>query len=677
MDEKQARLTIEQLRSELERHNYLYYVLDRPEVSDAVYDGLMRRLQELEALFPQLVTPDSPTQRVGGAPLSSFASVRHRTPMMSLANVFNNGELHAFHQRVCRALGTSTVEYVAEVKIDGLGVSLTYEAGILTRAATRGDGEVGEDVTANIRTIRSVPLRLRFPITCEVRGEVFMRKAEFARLNASREESGEPVFANPRNASAGSLRQLNPQVTASRPLDIFLYHLGFLAENTLPDVLSLPTTHWQALTFLREIGLPVNKHSRLCSDMTEVETFCKHWQEQRNTLDFEIDGAVIKVNDLAAHETLGMTAKSPRWATAFKFPAQQATSVIRRIHVNVGRTGAVTPLAEFDPVQLAGTTVSRASLHNEQYIKQKDIRIGDTVVVQKAGDIIPEVVEILPHLRPPDSQPFVMPAHCPACGTELAHLDAEVVLRCVNRACPAQVVEGIVHFASRDAMDIAGLGPAVAQQLVDAGLVHNPADLYQLSSEQLVKLERMGEKSAQNLVQAINDSKTRGLARLLYGLGIRHVGEGTARDLAEYFRSVDKLSEATLDDLLAVPDVGLNTAESVRQYFTRPENLALIRRLRELGVVLEMEEKLELGQALAGKRFVVTGTLEQFSRKEAEEAIRAQGGAVSGSVSRNTDYVVAGEKPGSKLTKAQSLGITILNEDEFRRLLQSGRSDDE
>ncbi|HHT28443.1 MAG TPA: NAD-dependent DNA ligase LigA [Firmicutes bacterium] len=677
MDEKQARLTIEQLRSELERHNYLYYVLDRPEVSDAVYDGLMRRLQELEALYPQLVTPDSPTQRVGGAPLSSFAPVRHRTPMMSLANVFNNGELQAFHQRVCRALGTSTVEYVAEVKIDGLGVSLTYEAGILTRAATRGDGEVGEDVTANIRTIRSVPLRLRFPITCEVRGEVFMRKAEFARLNASREESGEPVFANPRNASAGSLRQLNPQVTASRPLDIFLYHLGFLAENTLPDVLSLPTTHWQALTFLREIGLPVNKHSRLCSDMTEVETFCKHWQEQRNTLDFEIDGAVIKVNDLAAHETLGMTAKSPRWATAFKFPAQQATSVIRRIHVNVGRTGAVTPLAEFDPVQLAGTTVSRASLHNEQYIKQKDIRIGDTVVVQKAGDIIPEVVEILPHLRPPDSQPFVMPAHCPACGTELAHLDAEVVLRCVNRACPAQVVEGIVHFASRDAMDIAGLGPAVAQQLVDAGLVHNPADLYQLSSEQLVKLERMGEKSAQNLVQAINDSKTRGLARLLYGLGIRHVGEGTARDLAEYFRSVDKLSEATLDDLLAVPDVGLNTAESVRQYFTRPENLALIRRLRELGVVLEMEEKLELGQALAGKRFVVTGTLEQFSRKEAEEAIRAQGGAVSGSVSRNTDYVVAGEKPGSKLTKAQSLGITILNEDEFRRLLQSGRSDDE
>jgi DNA ligase (NAD+) len=673
MDEQQAQLAIEQLRRELERHNYLYYVLDQPEVTDAVYDSLMRRLQELEAQFPQLVTPESPTQRVGGAPLSGFAPVQHRTPMMSLANVYNSEELRAFHQRVTKTLGVSTIEYVGEVKIDGLGISLTYEAGVLTRAATRGDGEVGEDVTVNIRTVRSVPLRLRFPITCEVRGEVFMRKADFARLNASREESGEPVFANPRNASAGSLRQLNPQVTAARPLDVFLYHLGYLDQNTLPSELGVPTTHWQVLTFLREIGLPVSKHSHLCSDIADVEAFCQQWQEQRNTLAFEIDGVVIKVNDLEAHNTLGMTAKSPRWATAYKFPAQQATSVIRHIHVNVGRTGSVTPLAEFDPVQLVGTTVSRASLHNEQYIRQKDVRLGDTVVVQKAGDIIPEVVEVLLHLRPSDSQPFVMPTHCPDCGSPLTHLDDEVVLRCVNRACPAQAVEGLVHFASRDAMDITGLGPAMAQQLVEADLVHDPADLYQLTLDQLVKLERTGEKSAQKLIQAINDSKNRGLTRLLYGLGIRHVGEGTARDLAEYFRSMDRLCTAQLDELLAVPDVGLSTAQSVQQFFARPENLELIQRLRAQGVVLEMEEKPESSQqALTGKKFVITGTLEHFSRKEAEDAVRMQGGTVSGSVSRNTDYVVVGADPGSKLTKAQSLGITILDEAEFRQLLQGG-----
>lgn len=672
MDINTAQKEVESLRQEIERHNYLYYVLDQPEISDAAYDSLMRRLQELENQFPALVVPESPTQRVGGSPLAGFAPVRHRTPMLSLSNVYNAAELRAFCERVCRSLDKPDTQWVTEVKIDGLGVSLTYENGVLVRGATRGDGEVGEDVTQNLRTVRSVPLRLRFPVTCEVRGEVFMNKADFAALNAQREEDGEPLFANPRNASAGSLRQLDARITASRPLDILLYHLGYLDESGLPAALTAPRTQWEVLEFLRTIGLPVSREARQCSSIDEVQAFCDHWQNARNTLPFEIDGAVIKLDNLADHAVLGATAKSPRWAVANKFPAQQATSVIRSIEVNVGRTGAVTPLAIFDPVQLAGTTVSRASLHNEQLIRQKDIRVGDTVVVQKAGDIIPEVVEVLFALRPTASQPFLMPTHCPACQAELVHLDDEVALRCINRACPAQAVESLVHFASRDAMDIDGFGPALAQQLVAAGLVNDPADLFGLTFAQLTSLERMGAKSARKLLAALADSKGRGMARLLYGLGIRHVGEGTARDLAMHFRNMDNLSAASATDLLQVRDVGPSTAQSITQFFARPENQALIARLRQYGLLMEARESQPMGGALAGKRFVVTGTLVGFTRKAAEEAIRAQGGTVASSVSRNTDYVVAGEDPGSKLAKAQELGIAVLNETEFVQILQTG-----
>ncbi len=669
MEQMQAQVEIERLRADINRHNYCYYVLDRPEITDAAFDTLMQRLTELEKAFPEFVTADSPTQRVGGAVAGAFAPVRHGTPMLSLDNAFDRADLLAFDQRLCRLLGRSTLEYVAELKIDGLGVSLLYENGRFARGATRGDGEVGEDVSQNLRTVRSLPLRLQAPVTCEVRGEVFMPKEPFAALNARREEEGEAVFANPRNASAGSLRQLDPRVTAGRPLAVFLYHLGFLDEASLPAELPPPRYHAEVMTFLRWVGLPTAGEWQLCRDIGEVLQFCEKWQDERNSLPFEIDGVVVKVNDLAVYPELGATAKSPRWAIAYKFPAQQATTVIQEIQVNVGRTGAITPMAIFTPVQLAGTTVSRASLHNASLIAQKDIRVGDTVVVQKAGDIIPEVVEVVTARRPAEAEPYQMPAACPACGAQLIHLDEEVVLRCVNLGCPAQAVEGLVHFASRDAMDITGLGPALAAQLVSAGLAQSPADLYELTQEQLQALPRMGERSAENLLRALAESKGHGLARLLYGLGIRHVGEGAARELARHFGAIAALLAAGQDELLQVPDIGPNTTQSITSFFARPENQELVKRLQASGVVMT-EERQSGGNLLAGKRFVVTGTLAAYTRQEAEEAIRSQGGAVSSAVSRNTDYLIAGEKPGSKLAKAQELGVSVLDEAGFTALLK-------
>jgi len=731
LDAEAAKAAAERLRRAIEHHNYRYYVLDDPEISDAAYDRLMRKLVELEAAFPGLVTPDSPTQRVGGAVAEQFAAVRHQTPMLSLDNAFSLEELGEFHRRISRLLGLSGddgLSYVTELKIDGLGVSLTYEKGVFIRGATRGDGEVGEDVTQNLRTIRSLPLRLQLPLTLEVRGEVFMRKSEFAKLNVRREEEGQPVFANPRNASAGSLRQLDPRITAGRPLDIFLYHIGFLEESSLPEGEAMPQTHFAVLDLLRRAGLPVSREIKLCRGIGEVQEVCRHWQTARHTLPFEIDGVVVKVNDLATHQVLGATAKSPRWAIAYKFPAQQAETVIRRIEVNVGRTGAVTPMAVFDPVQLAGTTVSRASLHNAAMIEQKDVRINDTVLVQKAGDIIPEVVAVLFDKRPPGTEPYRMPENCPACGAGLVHLNDEVVLRCVNAACPAQAVEGLVHFASRDAMDIEGMGPALAQNLVSSGLVKSPADLYDLTVDKLRELPRMGKKSAENLLAALAASKKRGLARLLYGLGIRHVGEGAGRALAQHFGHMDKLVAAGEEELMQVADIGPNTAQSIIEFFSRPENRALIEQLKEKGVDMTanpprvqaglgvgggtaggpMEALPGLSPAagaaeagvgaywapgagagaaaataaataagvpaadLSGKRFVITGTLASFSRREAEEAIRARGGIVTSAVSSQTDYLVAGEKPGSKLDKARELNVAVIDEATFKEILQKG-----
>lgn len=633
--------------------------------------------------------------------------------MMSLSNAFDREELEAFDARVRKALGVDAVEYVAELKIDGVAVSLSYEEGRLVRGATRGDGERGEDVTQNLKTIASVPLRLLRPVTIDVRGEVYMPREAFEELNRRREAEGQPLFANPRNASAGSLRQLDPRITAERPLDIFCYGIGYLEipSGAAPDGGAeaagaaagadtagadragpaagaglggtgagpgpagaggaRPATHKEALELLRELGFKVNPHWRLCRGIGEVIEYCRHWTEQRRSLPYEIDGVVVKVNRFDYQERLGVTAKSPRWAIAYKFPADQVTTVVRDIVVNVGRTGAITPMAILDPVRVAGTTVSRATLHNEDYIRQKDIRIGDTVVIQKAGDIIPEVVRVVESQRTGAERPFEMPKACPACGGAVVRPEGEAVARCVNASCPAQLVEGIIHFASRDAMDIEGLGPALAAALVEKGLVSNVADLYSLTKEQLVQLERMGEKSASNLLAALEASKGRGLARVLYALGIRHVGEGTAAELAAHFGSMDALARASVDELTAVPDIGEKIARSIVEYFAEPRNLAVIEALKAAGVKMT-EDAPPAGEGerpLEGKRFVITGTLSGMTRQEAEAAIKRLGGTTSGSVSRNTDYLVVGASPGSKLQKALDLGVPILDEEAFLKLI--------
>ncbi|MEW5867576.1 MAG: NAD-dependent DNA ligase LigA, partial [Bacillota bacterium] len=621
----EAEKRVRELREEIERHNYRYYVLDDPLISDAEFDALMRELATLEERYPELVTPDSPTQRVGGAPAEAFAPVAHRSPMMSLANAYSVGELRAFDGRVRKALNGEPVEYVAELKIDGLAVSLTYEDGRFVRGATRGDGATGEDVTHNLRTIRSIPMRLRTkePVTCDVRGEVYMIRREFQKLNEERRALGEPLFANPRNAAAGSLRQLDPRVTATRPLDIFVYGIGYLRGATLE-------THSEALGFLKEAGFRVNPNTRLCRNIDEVLEYCEAWGEKRDTLDYEIDGVVVKVNSLSQQERLGATAKSPRWAVAYKFPARQATTVVRDIIVQVSRTGTLTPVAVLDPVELAGSTVSRATLHNEDIIRAKDIRIGDTVVVEKGGDVIPEVVRVIEDRRTGNERKFEMPEKCPECGADVIRLEGEVAARCVGgMACPAQIREGILHFASRDAMDIEGMGPSLVTQLLDTGLVRDVADIYYLKLDDLVRLERMGKKSAENLLEAIEKSRSHPLHRLVYAIGIRHVGERVARDLAERFGTMDELAKADYDDLTSIPDVGPKVAESVLAFFREPRNLEILERLAEAGVNMkEGERAARAASPLAGKTVVLTGALEGFTRKQAEEAVLARGGNV-------------------------------------------------
>lgn len=662
-DLERARERVEALRKEIEKHNYHYYVLDDPLISDAQFDKLMRELEMLEKQYPSLVTPYSPTQRVGGRPREGFTTVRHLTPMLSLANAFDDGDLRDFDRRVRQSLPGETVRYVVEPKIDGLAVSLYYEDGLLVRGATRGDGETGEDITENLKTIKSVPLRLRRTVPrLEVRGEAYMSKEAFSRLNEAREEDGEPVFANPRNAAAGTLRQLDPRVTASRRLGLFVYGIGF-SEGVAP------AEHAEVLELLKELGFKVNPEYKLFDGIDEVIKHCQKWQARRFDLPYAADGLVIKVNSLAQQERLGATMKSPRWAIAYKFPPEQAVSTVKNIFVRVGRTGVLTPTAELEPVRLAGTTVSRATLHNEDIIREKDIRIGDKVLVQKAGDIIPEVVAVLPEERTGKEVVWSMPGQCPSCGSRVVRAGGEAAARCTGLACPAKLHEGLIHFASRNAMDIAGLGPAVIGQLISAGLVRDPADLYVLRYEDLVPLERLGPKSAQNLLGAIEASKGNSLARLIFALGIRHVGERAAKVLAGHYGSLEALMAATEEELVNIPEVGPKIASSVTAFFAGRQNREVIEKLIRAGVNTREERESDAGRKpLAGKVFVITGTLAGFSRQEARELVERLGGKVSSSVSRNTDYVVVGEKPGSKYEKALSLGVPVLNEEEFKEI---------
>ncbi len=667
-DKRQIAERLRKLREEIEYHNYRYYVLDDPVISDVEFDSLMKELISLEDEHPELVTEDSPTQRVGALPITAFVQVVHRSPMMSLANTYSLQELKAFDVRVRKALPGETVEYVAELKIDGLAVSLTYEDGYFARGATRGDGTRGEDVTHNLKTIRSIPMRLRYgnPVTVDVRGEVFMPGREFRKLNEERRLSGDALFANPRNAAAGSLRQMDPKITAARQLDIFAYGIGDVSGVTL-------TTQMEVLDFLGKSGFRVNPNVRLCQNIDEVMDYAKSWNEKREDIDYDIDGVVVKVNSLEQQARLGATARTPRWATAYKFPAKQGTTVVKDIIVQVGRTGALTPVALLEPVELAGSVVARATLHNEDIIRSKDIRLGDTVVVEKGGDIIPEVVKVITDRRTGNEREFRMPTTCPECGSDVIRAEGEVASRCAGEACPAQIREGIIFFASRNAMDIEGMGPQLVSQLLQSGLIRGFDDIYSLRFEDLVELERMGEKSAQNLLDAIRNSKRRPLHRLINALGIRHVGERTARDLAVHFGSMGKLSEATYDELMGIPEVGPKVAESVVTFFKNTRNVEALRALQAQGVNMVEDTRTLSSQKtnyFTGKTVVFTGALERFTRKEGEDAILASGGKASGSVGKNTDYVIAGKDPGSKYNKAKSLGVTVLTEEEFERMLK-------
>ncbi|MBD2597413.1 NAD-dependent DNA ligase LigA [Nostoc spongiaeforme FACHB-130] len=665
---------IEELRQLLQQASYAYYVLDAPIMEDAVYDQLYRELQQLETQYPELVTPDSPTQRVGERPATHFTSVRHNIPLYSLENAFNIDELQAWDQRWRRQLPTTDgVKYVSELKIDGSALALTYQDGVLVRGATRGDGVTGEEITQNVRTIRSIPLRLNFdgiePIErIEVRGEAFLPLEVFKQINEERQKAGEQLFANPRNAAAGTLRQLDSRIVARRRLDFFAYTLHIPGM----DDASIANTQWEALELLQKMGFRVNPNHQLCESLAEVAEYYKYWDTERLNLPYMTDGVVVKLNAFKLQEQLGFTQKFPRWAVALKYPAEEAPTRVENIAVNVGRTGALTPLAEMRPVQLAGTTVSRATLHNSDRIAQLDIRIGDTVIVRKAGEIIPEVVRVIKELRPADTVPFVMPSHCPVCGQPVVRESGEAVTRCVNASCAAILKGSIEHWVSRDALDIKGVGEKLVHQLVDKGLVHSVADLYDLTEAQLCSLERMGEKSAQKLVDAIAQSKNQPWHRVLYGLGIRHVGSVNAQLITEKYPTVEKLETAKQSDIAGIYGIGAEIAQSVYQWFHIDANQALIARLGNTGLQLAAEETATMGesnQKFAGKTFVVTGTLPTLKRDEAKALIQKAGGKVTDSVSKKTDYLVVGEDAGSKLAKAQSLGITQLTEAQLLQML--------
>ena len=660
MELKEAQKRAAELHSLLNQYGYEYYVLDEPSVPDSVYDELYKELVAIEQAFPELQTEESPTQRVGGQVLDAFQKVEHNTPMLSLGNAFNEQDLRDFDRRVKQGLGTDSYSYICELKIDGLAVSLRFEDGLFVKGATRGNGTIGEDITANLRTIRSIPLRLNKPYTMEVRGEAYMPKKSFVALNEKKEEDGEEPFANPRNAAAGSLRQLDPRIAASRNLDIFLYGIGDTGETGV-------TSHSEGLDLLQTLGLKTNPHRKRCQTIEDVLEYISEWTEKRPSLDYDIDGIVVKVDSLSHQDELGMTAKSPRWAIAYKFPAEEVVTVLKGIELTVGRTGVITPTALLEPVRVAGTTVQRASLHNEDLIREKDIRIGDHVVVKKAGDIIPEVVKVQLDQRTGKEEEFHMPTHCPECDSELVRLEGEVALRCINPKCPAQIKEGLIHFVSRNAMNIDGLGEKVIIQLFDANLIKDVADLYQLTYEQLIGLERMGDKSVKKLLAAIEASKDNSLERLLFGLGIRHVGAKAARVLAEEYNEMDKLMAANAADLVAINEIGEKMADAIVTYFSQEECIQLINELKACGVNMSYKgkrkaEAVESDSYFAGKTIVLTGKMEEYGRTEAKELIEALGGNVTGSVSKKTDLVIAGEDAGSKLKKAQDLGLEIWNE---------------
>lgn len=661
---------IEKLRDEIRHHDELYYVQDSPEITDREYDQLMETLQKLEAEHPELITPDSPTQRVGGRPAEGFPEVVHTRQMLSLDNSYNIDELRAFDERCQRLAEGRPLEYVAELKIDGLSLSLQYENGVLTRGVTRGDGRIGEEVTQNARTIRSIPLRLRtqakkIDSTLEVRGEVFIPRDVFDRTNAEREEAGEPRFANPRNAAAGAIRQLDSRLVAKRKLDMFAYDLLVGGRKPFP-------THWEALDWMEQAGFRVNPHRKLCKTIDIVIDFANEKEALRDDLGYEIDGLVVKVNSTALQDEFGATQKAPRWAIAYKYPARQASTKVLDIVVQVGRTGALTPVANLEPVFLAGTTVSRATLHNEDEIKRLGLMIGDWVMIEKSGEIIPKVLSVVTSKRTGDEKPFKPPKNCPVCGGLISRPEGEVVARCVAADCRAQLLGRLLHFASRRAMRIEGLGEVLAEQLVAENYVKDVGDLYTLTLDQVAGLPRMAEKSATNLLAQIEASKSRDLSNLIYALGIRHVGERTAGILAHELGSLDRLISASVEELDAIPEIGLTVAESVRDWFDDEGNRSLCDRLRAAGVKTETDRRNdgEVDERFAGKQFVLTGTLTSFTRDEARTLIEARGGRVNSSVSKKTDYVVAGEAAGSKLDKAQSLGVAVLDEDAFKEMLE-------
>jgi DNA ligase (NAD+) len=655
---------VRRLRNELQEHDYRYYVLAEPSISDEEYDALMGELQQLEQQYPQLQSPDSPTQRVGGEPTKEFSSVSHDPPMLSLANSYSEEEIRDFDRRVRDLLGRQLPVYVAELKFDGVALALKYRDGTLVQGATRGDGTQGDDITQNVRTIRSIPLRLRnpkgSPANIEVRGEAFMHKKDFAAMNRQREAAGEKLFVNPRNATAGTLKMQDPAIVASRPIRFFAYTL-LTADMTL-------TSHYDNLQLMSTLGLPVNEHARRCHSIDEVIDFWKTWEAQRDSLPYDIDGIVVKVDALKHQQVLGNIAKSPRWAMAFKFAARKAETVLEGITLQVGRVGTITPVAELQPVFLGGTTVSRATLHNEDYIAELDLRIGDTVVVERGGDVIPKVSAVLIAQRPPDARRFVMPRECPACGSPIYRPEGEANSYCENTACPAQVKGRIEHFAHRGAMDIEGLGEAVVDQLVSLGLLKDCADLYTLHKHRksLVELDRWGEKSTENLLRAIEASKKQPFHRVLFALGIRHVGATVARVLAESFLSVDTLQKATEDELQSVNSIGPRIAGSIVHFFSDAHNRTIIRRLKEAGLNLTQEKR---KGTLAGLTFVLTGTLPTYTREEAKRLIEERGGTVASSVSKSVQYVIVGAGAGAKSTRAKQLGIPLLTEDDFTRML--------
>lgn len=715
---------VHELRKLLQKASYEYYVLDAPTMEDAIYDKLYRELQDLETKFPELIAPDSPTQRVGERPASQFTSVRHNIPLYSLENAFGNDDLAKWQERWRRvAPDVTDAEYVCELKIDGNALALTYQNGVLVRGATRGDGIAGEEITQNVRTIRSIPLRLSLdnpPPLIEVRGEAFLPLSSFEQINREREQAGDALFANPRNAAAGTLRQLDSKIVARRKLDFFAYTLhipkveagqpqpadGQLSDRELSDqelrdrelsdqelsngqlslvdlthaaeaTDSIPNVNsqWESLELLKTMGFRVNPERELCPDLAAVQAYCDRWSTERTQLPYMTDGVVVKINSFVLQERLSFTQKFPRWAIALKYPAEEAPTIVERVVVQVGRTGALTPVAELKAVQLAGTTVSRATLHNSDRITELDLRLGDTVIVRKAGEIIPEVVRVLYELRPTDAQPYQMPAHCPECGQPVVKPDDEAVTRCINASCPAILRGALVHWAARDALDIHGLGEKLVLQFVDSGLVRSVADLYDLTVDGLLHLERMGKKSAEKLVQAIADSKAKPWSRVLYGLGIRHIGSVNAQTLTQHFTHVEALAQADEAAIAAIYGIGDEIAQAVHQWFQTPANQELIRRLQAAGVQLagEATPVATTSQRLAGKTFVVTGTLPTLTRDEAKTLIRQAGGKVTDAVSKKTDYVVVGEDAGSKLKKAEALGVAQLSEAELLELLQAAQ----